>query len=214
MSRLLVLLLFFGPFAHGQDARVRSEGGRFWIDCQSAPLEEVLREIAAHSPMELWLDEGLSGKRVSASAEGATLKQALEEVFEDVEDVNYVLTFDPSNPERVMKIYAGGGGAGRLGREPTVAASEPEPEMEPELPPELDPEALLESPEAQQALGALRQFLEQKLQGGDGAQSSDTTPPELEELLKNLPLLSGAPFTPGSTPPRPTKKEQRNHPQL
>ena len=228
MSRLLVLVFFFGPLAHAQNMRVRSEGGRFWIECQSAPLEEVLREIAAHSPMELWLDEGLSGKRVSASAEGATLKQALEEVFEEVKDVNYVLTFDPSNPERVMKIYAGGGGAGRLGREPTVAASEPEPEMEPELPPELDPEALLESPEAQEALGALRQFLEQKhaLQDGDGAVSSDTPPPELselpelpelpelEDLLKNLPQLSRGSFTPGPTPPPPTKKEKPNRPQL
>jgi len=84
----------------------------------------MLREIAALSPMELWLDEGLSGKRVSADVEGATLK-ALEDLFEDVDGLNYVLTFDPSNPERVTKIYAGGGGGGRLGREPTVAASGP-----------------------------------------------------------------------------------------
>ncbi|MGH9392365.1 MAG: hypothetical protein ACRD1Z_22395, partial [Vicinamibacteria bacterium] len=124
MRSLLVLAILFSSLGHGQDvSRVRRERGRFWIQCQSAPLQEVLREIAALSPMELWLDEGLSGKRVSADVEGATLKQALEDLFEDVGGVNYVLTFDPSNPERVTKIYAGGGG-GRLGREPTVAASE------------------------------------------------------------------------------------------
>ncbi len=197
---------------------MRSEGGRFWIECQSAPLEEVLREIAADSPMELWLDEGLSEKRVSASLEGVTLKQALEEVFEEVKDVNYVLTFDPSNPERVTKLYAGGGGAGRLGREPTVAASEPEP-MEPELPPELDPEALMSSPEAQEALGVLRQFFEQQESPQDGeaadsAEAPSSELPELDELLKNLPQFSRGTFTPGPNPSQPAKKEKPNRPQL
>lgn len=178
---------------------MRHERGRFWIECQSAPLEEMLREIAALSPMELWLDEGLSGKRVSASVEGATLKQALEDLFEEVTDVNYVFTFDPSNPERVTKVYAGGGGGGRLGREPTVAAPEPpEPEVEPEedvaeLPPELDPEALLASPEAQEALGALRDFLDRQTaresgeEGASGEEPAGPLSPELEELLKSLP---------------------------
>lgn len=191
MIRLLVLVLLVGPFAFGQNLQVQIEGGRFSIQCQSAPLEEVLREIAAESPMELWLDEGLSGKRVSASIEGATLKEALEEVFEEAKDVNYVLAFDPSNPERVTKIYAGGGGGGRLGREPTVAASDPEIattdpiENGSELPPDLEPEALLDSPEAQEALGALREFLEQR--SGEEAGSPDATSPELEDLIESLP---------------------------
>jgi hypothetical protein len=172
--------------------------------------------------MELWLDEGLSETRVSARVDGATLKQALEEVFEKVKDVNYVLAFDPSNPERVTKIYAGGGGGGRLGREPTVAASEPEGEPPPEepaedspaLPPELDPEALLESPEAQEALGALREFVEsqQNAPQNDGqSDSSDARSPEglgLDELLKNLPELQRGSLPPGPAPAPPVKKEK------
>jgi hypothetical protein len=192
---------------------VRSEGGRFWIECRSAPLEDVLREIAAESPLELWLDEGLSGARVSASVEGATLKQALEEVFEDAKSVNYVLTFDSSNPERVTKLYAGAGGGGRLGREPTVAASEPEePAENAELPPELDPEALLDSPGAQDALGALREFFEMqraRQNGGEG-DSSDPSSTELEELLENLPQFPRDAFKPGPAPDpaSPAKKEK------
>lgn len=174
---------------------MRHERGRFWIQCQSAPLEEMLREIAVLSPMELWLDEGLSGKRVSASVERATLKQALEALFEQAKDVNYVLTFDSLNPERVTKVYAGGAGGGRRGREPTVASSEPEvePEEAAELPPELDPEALLASPEAQDALGALRDFFDQESarptgeEGAAGEEPSGPLSPELEELLKSLP---------------------------
>ena len=226
MSRILVLVLVVAPFARAQDVSVRSERGRFWIDCESAPLEEVLRKVAADSPMELWLDEGLSDKRVSARVAGATLKQALEEVFEKVKDVNYVLTFDPSNPERVTKIYAGGGG-GRLGREPTVAASEPEPEEptenSPALPPELDPEALLGSPEAQEALGALREFVEQQQNApeNDGqSDSSEAAPPEalaLDELLKNLPQIQNGQFAPRpapAVPANPVKKEKPKGSQL
>lgn len=228
MSRFLVLVLFVAPFARAQEVSVRSERGRFWIDCQSAPLEEVLRKVAADSPLELWLDEGLSEKRVSARVDGATLKQVLEEVFEKVKDVNYVLTFDPSNPERVTKIYAGGGGGGRLGREPTVAASEPEPEPEepaensPTLPPELDPEALLGSPEAQEALGALREFVEQQQNApqNDGqSDSSEPAPPEalaLDELLKNLPQFQSGQFEPrpAPVPANPVKKEKPKGSQL
>jgi type II secretory pathway component GspD/PulD (secretin) len=134
VARVLVASLLLAMLASAQTPRVRQEGGRFWVQCQSASLEDVIREIAALSPMELWLDEGLSDKRVTANVERATLKQALEELFEQVSDVNYVFTFDLANPERVTKIYAGGGGGGRLGREPTVAAPAELPENSPTKP--------------------------------------------------------------------------------
>ncbi len=124
MARVLLGVLLLGRLAHAQTPRVWQEDGRFWIQCQSASLEEVVRELASLSPMELWLDEGLSSKRVTANIERATLKHALEELFEKATDVNYVFAFDRSNPERVTKIYAGSGGGGRLGREPTVAVEE------------------------------------------------------------------------------------------
>lgn len=112
--------LLIAAFAGAETPRVRHEGGRFWIHCQSASLEEILREVADLSPMELWLEKGLSEKRVTVSIERATLKQALEEIFEKAPDVNYVLSFDRANPEKVSKIYAGSGGEGRLSREPTA----------------------------------------------------------------------------------------------
>lgn len=213
MNRLPVLLLAFGSLAYGQEAKVRSEGGRFWIECHSAPLDEVLRAIAADSHMELWLDQGLSQKRVSARVEAATLKQALVAIFEEVKDVNYVLTFDASNPERVTKIYAGGDGGGRLGREPTIAASDADPEEtaeilenDGELPPELDAKALLGSPEAEEALSALKDFFERQksLQGGEDSASTEASPPELEDLLQNLPQFLASP----------PKKEKPKDPQL
>jgi hypothetical protein len=119
VARALLLALLAATFAQSQAPRIRHEEGRFWVHCQSAPLEEILREIADLSPMELWLEEGLSAKRVTAKIERATLKQALEEIFDNAPGVNYVLSFDRANPERVTKIYAGSGGDGRLAREPS-----------------------------------------------------------------------------------------------
>ncbi|MGH9336247.1 MAG: hypothetical protein ACRD21_21130, partial [Vicinamibacteria bacterium] len=131
-------------------------------------------------------------------------------------DVNYVLYSDPANPGHVAKIYAGSGGdAGRLRREPTVAAAEiVEPEISPELPPELDPENLLGSAEAQETLGALREFLErqneQREKTGEPAdveseevldeELPDDLPAELQELLKNIPQFPRGAFTPGLEP--------------
>jgi type II secretory pathway component GspD/PulD (secretin) len=214
VSRFLVLVLLVAPFARAQEVSVRSERGRFWIDCQSAPLEEVLRKVAADSPMELWLDEGLSEKRVSARVDGATLKQVLEEVFEKVKDVNYVLTFDASNPERVTKIH---GGAWRPVASPGAASNRKSLENSPFR---ADPKRF--APEAQEALGALREFVEQQQNApqNDGqSDSSDAAPPEalaLDELLKNLPQFrsdQSAP-RPAPVPANPVKKEKPKGSQL
>ncbi len=203
MARVLLVALLLGTAAHAQNpSRVRREGGRYWVECQSAPLDEMIREFAALSPLELWLDEGLSGKRVTASVKGATLKQALEDLFEELTDVNYVFTLDPANPERVTKIYAGSGGGARLGREPTVAAAEgeePVVEAEDQLPPEPDSEA-------QEGLDALRQLVEQPNEDGGQAQGAPgETSSELEELLKNFPELQRE-LSQIATPTKPAKK--------
>lgn len=205
VAKVLLVALLLGTAAHAQSpSRVRREGGRFWVECQSAPLDEVIREFAALSPLELWLDEGLSGKRVTASVKGATLKQAFEDLFEELTDVNYVFTLDPANPERVTKIYAGGGGGGRLGREPTVAAAEAEEqvmEAEDELPPELDSEA-------QEGLDALRELFElQNENDGQDPGAPGGTSPELEELLKNFPELERE-LSGIAQPTKPAKKEK------
>ncbi len=185
----------------GASERVRTERGRFWIECSNASLEEILREIAAVAPMELWLDEGLRDQKVSVSLSGVTMKEAVQTLFEDVK-VNYVLYLDSASPERVDKVYVGGSGAGRLGREPTIP-SEPagSPPQEPvqgnvervddsELPPDVDPDELLQSPDARKMLGELKNLLKQqnaadendspRAEGADGAEESDGADPVRE----------------------------------
>jgi hypothetical protein len=128
----------------------------------------VIRELAALSPMELWLDEGLSSKRVTAKVERATLKHALEELFEKATDVNYVFAFDRSNPERVTKIYAGSGGGGRLGREPTVTLGEE--------PADLDSAMLDGIPEAAESPDEL---VEEESEGTDSTASEPEDPQQV-----------------------------------
>jgi hypothetical protein len=143
----------------GASERVRIEKGRFWIECQNASLSEMLREMAAVVPMEIWLDEGVEDERLSLSLSGATMKTAVEKLFEDTK-LNYVLYLDPDDAERVAKIYVGSGGGGRLGREPTLSTTGP---LEPVD--ELDPGQFLESPEAREALRDLKAFIEQQKAG-------------------------------------------------
>jgi hypothetical protein len=223
LAILVLLLLPASVFASG---RVRSENGRFSIECADASLSEILREIAAVTPMELWLDEGLADRKVSVSVAGVTMKQAVERLFRDVK-VNYVLYLDAANPEKVAKVYVGGSGGGRFGREPTVSSGDgagTDVDAPPLPPPALDPESLLQSPEARGVLDELKNFLDQRDAAGEsGLDPSETEPgadpqeagsadgdpypglpKDLRELMKTLP-----PPADGSESPKTGKK--RNH---
>jgi hypothetical protein len=192
---ILVLLAALG----GASERVRTEKGRWSIQCRNAPLPDVLREIAAVAPMEVWLDEGVEEERVSLDVIGVTMKAAVEKLFESSK-LNYVLYLDSTDAERVAKIYVGSGGGGRLGREPTVAGTAP-----PEGLDELEAEQFLESPEAQEALKDLKSFLEQQkaaVEERGSAEPSDDVPLELDELLGSIPELPASP------------KEKEKRPQL
>jgi hypothetical protein len=183
----------------GANERVRTDNGRLWIECRDASLSEVLREIAAVVPMEVWLDEGAGDERVSLSLAGVTMKTAVEKLFESSK-LNYALTLDPADADKIARIYVGRGG----GEGPAAPA---EPEEDP------DPEQFLESPEAQDALRDLKSFLEQQktaVETSENAGSSVGLPSELEELLDSIPVPPTSP-----PPPEPPKaKEKEKPPQL
>jgi hypothetical protein len=190
----------------GASERVRAENGRLWIECRDASLSEVLREIAAVVPMEVWLDEGegVEDERVSVSLAGATMKAAIEKIFEKSR-LNYAVVFDPADGERIVKVYVGTG-AGRL-------ATPAEPEGA------LDPEVFLETAEAREALRELKGFLEEQkgaLESSETSDSSEGVPSELEELLESILELPTGPEPlepPEKAPPAPRAKEKEK-PQL
>lgn len=156
--------------------------------------------------MEVWIDEGAEDERVSLSLRGVTVKAAVEKLFESSK-LNYALTADPADADKVAKIYVGSGGGVRLA--PSVETEE-----------ELDPEQFLESPEAQDALRALKRFLEQQKDAvatSEGAESIEGVPSELEELLDSIPELPvpPEPATPREKDgPKPEAKEKEKPPQL
>jgi type II secretory pathway component GspD/PulD (secretin) len=190
----------------GASERVRTENERLSIECRDASLTGILREIAAVVPMEVWIDEGAEDERVSLSLRGVTVKAAVEKLFESSK-LNYALTADPADADKVAKIYVGSGGGVRLA--PSVETEE-----------ELDPEQFLESPEAQDALRALKRFLEQQKDAvatSEGAESIEGVPSELEELLDSIPELPvpPEPATPWEKDgPKPEAKEKEKPPQL
>jgi hypothetical protein len=203
-SVLAALMLTHAPGA-GALERVRSEDGRLWIECGNGSLSEVLRDIAAVSPMEVWIDDGLGEERVSCSLSGVTMKEAVETIFENAK-ANYALYLDPVNPEKVAGIYVSSRGA-------TAPQGPPE---EPRDPPseDLGDEGLFESPEAQEALRGMKKFLEERMAGESSTDDPDTAEvlAEIEALLEGVPEESA----PNGEPKDKSKdpKDAKKPPQL
>jgi hypothetical protein len=175
----------------GASERVRTENGRLSIECRDASLAEVLREIASVVPMEVWLDEGAEDERVTLSLRGVTVKAAVEKLFESSR-LNYGLTLDPADADKVARIYVGSGGGVRLA-----------PPVEPEA--ALDAEEFLESPEAREALMELKSFLEEQKTASEtpeNAESGEAFPSEIEELLDAILDLPASSVPAEQTAPR------------
>jgi hypothetical protein len=220
----LIPVLFLGLVAQvGQASELRSELGRYWIEFDSVSLEKVLREVAAISPMELWLDGSVSEKRVSVRVEGLSLRQALSKLLES-SGSNFVLYFDPTDGEKVVKLYAGTSDAGRLAPTPTVdtvagpSADETSPQMHPELADwifHLHPDDAAASVEDDGE--ALRDFLQlladergledpvDASEPEDNEETTDEAAPEaiptaLSDFLSAMPQLPAKPHDPTKAP--------------
>jgi hypothetical protein len=193
--------------AVGASERVRAENGRLWIECREASLFQILREIAAVVPMDVLLDEGVEDEKVSLFLNGVTTKAVVERLLESSK-LNYALTLDPSDSERILKIYVGSGGGGGI-----TAPLETEDE--------LDAGEFLESPEAREALRELKSFLEQEAasETSESAESGEGVASEIEELLESildlpassLPAETAAPQEEANSP---KPKEKEKPPQL
>ena len=181
-------------FAAGP-VEVRRDGHKLWIQCESTVLEDVLQKVAEVVPMELWLEDDIKSTLLSADIEGEDMRDAFEELMENA-PVNYVLYFDAQEPQRVTKLYVGGGSA-KVAQQPSREAPEPEPPPIPDID-ALDIEELLMSPETAQLLEALREVFEQQgldieMGDPDDPNSLSSLPEELQKLLPTLQLLGQNP---------------------
>jgi hypothetical protein len=103
--------------AEAQSLTVSYQDNLITVRCNNAALGEVFEEISQATGLELFLEDGVKAKRLTADIRGEPLYHAMERLLAGV-GVNYAMMLDQDDWQRVAKIFIGEGG------EP-VASSQP-----------------------------------------------------------------------------------------
>ena len=105
----MAILAFTAPNAHSQSTSVSYHGGLITIRCSDATLEQVFEQIKSETGLELFLEDPVKSKRLTADIEAQPVNQALERLLAGA-GVNYAMMFDREDWQRVDKIFIGEGG--------------------------------------------------------------------------------------------------------
>ncbi len=116
---MAILASFTVPNAHSQSTSVSYQGGLITIRCSNATLEQVFEQIKSETGLELFLEDPIKSKRLTADLEAQPVNQALERLLAGA-GVNYAMMYDREDWQRVDKIFIGEGGG-------AVASSQPAP---------------------------------------------------------------------------------------
>ena len=109
VARILLVMLFAGIL----HADVKVQDGRVSADLKSQPLSQVLDQLKRQINMRMVVDEGISGKTVSASFQNLPVGLALKKLLEGT-GINYaVLAGGDGQPQSVFI-----GGSSRPGAPP------------------------------------------------------------------------------------------------
>ncbi|HJS73767.1 MAG TPA: hypothetical protein VJ921_05730, partial [Vicinamibacteria bacterium] len=103
--------LFVSRPSPAQPVEVTHLNGLVTIHCKDAALSSVFEQIEAATGIELTLEDEVKSKRLTANLEGVPVALAVSRLLEGA-GVNYIVMMDPSDWERVDKIFVGGGGGG------------------------------------------------------------------------------------------------------
>ncbi len=139
-------LLFVSRPSPAQPVEVTHLNGLVTIHCKDAALSSVFEKIEAATGIDLTLEDEVKSKKLSANLVGLPVSMAVSRLLEGV-GVNYIVMMDPSDWERVDKIFvgAGGGGSSRAAAGPVrtpMAPEEPVEEAFDEMPPDEFPEGI------------------------------------------------------------------------
>ncbi len=116
---MALLVSLTAPNAHSQTTSVSFQGGLITIRCSDATLEQVFEQIRSETGLELFLEDPVKSKRLTADIEAQPVNQALERLLAGV-GVNYAMLYDSEDWQRVDKIFVGEGGD-------AVASNQPAP---------------------------------------------------------------------------------------
>jgi len=112
-SKWIVAICLMVPaaaYGSGQE-EVSFENDLLTVRCVQAPLDQVFEQIKAATGMELILEDEVKTKRLTADIEALPAHSAIERLLEGV-GVNYAMSFDIQNWQRVSMIFIGAGGGG------------------------------------------------------------------------------------------------------
>ena len=116
---MVILVSLTAPNAQSQSTSVSYQGGLITIRCSDATLEQVFEQIRSETGLELFLEDPVKSKRLTADIEAQPVNQALERLLAGV-GVNYAMLYDREDWQRVDKIFIGEGGG-------VVASNQPAP---------------------------------------------------------------------------------------
>ena len=111
IASLGAALLFASQASWAQSVEVTYLNGLVTIQCKDAALSSVFERIEQATGIELTLEDEVKSKRLTANLSGLPVSMAVSRLLEGV-GVNYIVMMDPSDWERVAKIFVGAGGGG------------------------------------------------------------------------------------------------------
>ncbi len=120
----LCISLFFFPIGSFAQSTVTYENDLLTVICTDAPLSQVFEQISKLTGMELILEDSVKSKRLTASLENQPTALTIERLLEG-KNVNYAVSLDLRNWQRVAKIFIGSGGGPVAQAQPAQSSRRP-----------------------------------------------------------------------------------------
>jgi hypothetical protein len=121
-SALVVFLAIATGSAQAQSLSISYRGNLLTIRCENAALGQVFEQIQSATGMELFLEDPVKSRRITADIDSQPLNLAVERLLAGV-GVNYAMMYDPEDWQQVAKLFIGEGGGPLASSQPAAAGS-------------------------------------------------------------------------------------------
>ena len=115
----LVVLALAAASAHAQSLSVSYRNNLITIRCDNASLGQVFEQIRSATGLELFLEDGVKDRRLTADIDSQPLGLAVERLLAGV-GVNYAMMYDREDWQQVAKIFIGEGGGPLASSQPAA----------------------------------------------------------------------------------------------
>ncbi|MGH9461321.1 MAG: hypothetical protein ACRD1X_08885 [Vicinamibacteria bacterium] len=118
-SLLVVFLAIATGSAQAQSLSISYQGNLLTIRCENASLGQVFEQIQSATGMELFLEDPVKSRRITADIDAQPLNLAVERLLAGV-GVNYAMMYDPEDWQQVAKLFVGEGGGPLASSQPAT----------------------------------------------------------------------------------------------